>query len=270
MNEFSFYEKGYTSRKATKNIDLQQIYEYIKNHPQKERILHLRTLSKDDYCYSKIKGTLPCITPHGTFQTSKKKENMILLSEYLYFDIDLMTIEESENIKDNLVGNYKKYIALIGKSVGGRGLFLYMKVKGLTPANFTSVQQYFIEDVFKEYPIDTNAKGITRCHVLPFDENVFYNEEHEYFQVPKELLYNTKNTTDSVYKKSNTTCYTPPSVFRDISEVWNKLTLKTAVDVGNNLFVIKPVDYYKLFIPANIQDGKKHKVFLVSLNLLKS
>ena len=63
MNEFSFYEKGYTSRKATKNIDLQQIYEYIKNHPQKERILHLRTLSKDDYCYSKIKGTLPCITP---------------------------------------------------------------------------------------------------------------------------------------------------------------------------------------------------------------
>lgn len=268
MEEFSFYEKGLKSKKPTKNLMLYEVCEYIKSHPQKDKIRYLRSLSKTDNKYNAVKGGLPCITPHGIYGKSKSVSDIVEISGYMYLDIDDKSKEEIESIKNNLLSNFRKYIAMMGVSAGGRGMYMYIKVKGLTAQNFNTVQQYFIRKIFNDYDIDTKATGIHRCHILSYDEQVYYYYKPEPFTIPDRVLQNIKNTTDSVYRTKEEMCYTLPSVYRDIREVWSKLVLETEVDTGNKLFVIEPVDFYKLHIPKIIQDGKKHSAYRGITNTL--
>lgn len=268
MEKFSFYQKGLKSKQPTKNLTLCEVCEYIKSHPQKDKIQYLRTLSKADNKYNAVKEVLPCITPHGIYGKSKSVSDIIEISGYMYLDIDDKSKEEIESIKNDLLSNFRKYIAMMGISAGGRGMYIYVKVKGLTPQNFNTVQQYFINEIFKDYDIDTNALGLHRCHILPYDEQVYYYHEHQPFTIPDRVLQNIKNTTHNVYRTKKEMCYTSPIVYRDIREVWSKLVLETKVDTGNKLFVIEPVDFYKLYIPKMIQDGKKHSTYRGITNIL--
>lgn len=266
MSTFTFSEKGFSSNKLTGTKNIYEVIDFIKNHPRKDEILYLRSLNSENKEYKNLKGTLPIILPHGTFYPTREERNLKKLSQYLYFDIDLEDEHRANDIKSLLLENFYNYIVLIGHSVGGKGLFFYIKVKRLTKKNFKAAQWYFINEVFKDFNIDKNALGINRCHVLPYDEGIFFNIENKSFTIPERVSLQSDSTLHNVYTNTHSSCYTSPSVYRNIQEVWDKIVWETIVDVGDKLFIIEPIDIYKLYFPHNIKDGKKHSVFRGVIN----
>lgn len=266
MSTFTFSEKGFSSKKLTGTKTIYEVYDFIKNHPRKDEIIYLRGLNSETKEYKKLKGILPVILPHGTFHPTREECNLKKLSQYLYFDIDLKDEQKADDIKSLLLENFYNYIVLIGHSVGGKGLFFYIKVNGLTRKNFKAAQWYFINEIFNDFTIDTKALGVHRCHVLPYDKDIFFNREHKTFIIPQRVLIQSENTLGNVYTNTHSSCYTSPVVYRDIKEVWAKIVWETVVDVGDKLFIIEPVDIYKVYFPHNIKDGKKHSVFRGVIN----
>ena len=261
MKNLSFYKKGYKSKVADRNMNLNEVYLFIKNHPGKAKIKLLRSLKKEDDEYSKLKAQLPCVTPHGTFGASKRILDLIALSDYLYFDIDTESTEEMLRIKKSLIEKHGKYIALLGTSVGGRGIFFYIQVNGLTPMNHSIVHTYYIFELFGEYDIDKNAKGIHRSHILPYDAGVYYNNNNEVLEIPEHINYEDYRIACINANRRNDNGYRETVSFYDIKDVFSKIKLKPEIDTGNKLFVVEKVPFVTVFIPRSIKDGTKHTVY---------
>jgi hypothetical protein len=210
---------------------------------------------------------LPCVKPHGTFNGYANKNNFKQPSGYIFFDIDKGDIKA---IKLNLLTNYKDKISLLGQSVGGNGIFFYVKIANkeiLTADNFLSVQNYLINNVFKDIEIDLSAKGINRNQVIPFDNNLFFNEVKG-IVIRKDVIEDNKGafSCNKETKERNvniTTC-----TFLDIQEVNKHIVWKTVYDIGDADYVVQDVQTATLFIPRKIKDGNKHKSFKAMVNVV--
>ena len=97
-----------------------------------------------------IKETLPCITPHGSFKAERKNDQIDALSGLFYFDIDCNEIEtDVESKKQEIWRDYRPYIYALGKSVGGKGLFFYVKVSAIEIPCFSSAYEYVKAKYFR-------------------------------------------------------------------------------------------------------------------------
>ena len=169
--------------------------------------------------------------------------------------------------KEDILKKHADKICMMGKSVGGAGVFFYVKISNadlLTEENFLHVQDYFINTVFKEINIDTEAKGIVRNQVIPYDPE-YFNDKAKVF-IPTRIL--SKQNEDekqksigSGNKERERRGYTSNYTFMDISEVNKIIKWKTVVDTGDADYIIKDMPFCNVFVPRVIDDGQKHKVF---------
>lgn len=243
-----------------KIISIDNLVEGIKNHELQERIKRLHSYKYKSDEYNRLKSGLPCITPAGVFSGGRGVDDIFQVSDYLYFDIDASDIEtDIVSVKEQLLSKYSDLITLMGTSVGGRGIFFYVKVSGLTKENYCQVREYFLQEVFRGVPLDKQAGGVNRAHVIPFDPCVYFNNTVCSI-VPKDLISVKEKGTFRI-KVSNQSRYTRSVSFMPIDQVLKSLRLQTEVDVTDAVFRIEPIDYVKVFIPKVIQNGKKHKAF---------
>lgn len=287
----SYYEGGLTKTKQGFEISLNILQSLIKSNPFTEQINKLRTLEYRSKEYDDFKDSTPwpCCKPHGVFKNvrneklKKNTEKLMQLSGYLYFDVDNSDIPSDyknniDSYKKLIIGKYPNIISMLGKSIGGRGIFFLIKVNLLTEDNFKSVHDYFRTVVFKDISIDTNALGIARNFFIPLDENLYINE-NSIATYPKDLSNSYNKHINSKSSNINCTgqynnnggegCNILTYTFLPFADV-NKIMIKeTPVDVGNANYIVKNIQYSKLFIPQVISDGTKHKVYRAFVNSIK-
>jgi hypothetical protein len=273
----SYYEGGIKKTKESIEITFKMLQSLIKANSYTELIEQLRALEygSEEYKKFKIDNPLPCCKPHGTFKNIKGTEILQKLSGHLYFDVDNSDIpndykNDIDNYKKLIIEKYPNIISMLGKSLGGKGIFFLIKVNRLTENNFKSVHEYFRTVIFKNIPIDTDALGIARNFFIPLDENLYINENsiatylndlsNSYNKHINSKSSNI-NCTGQYNNNNNSGCSTLTYTFLPFSEVYNSMIKETPVDVGDNDYIIKDILYSKLFIRPSISDGKKHKIF---------
>jgi hypothetical protein len=257
---FSYFINGIKDNKVAKNVSINQLVDLIRNNPNKETITRLHSLEYKSDAYNELKETLPYITPAGVFAPKRDKTKIKQVSGYLYFDVDVEGFDcDADCYKDVILDAYADIISLIGKSVGGRGIFFYVKVNNLTAENYTSAYEYMRTQVFGSINIDNNAKGIARPQFIPFDSEVYFDDTVS-ISIPNEYLVDTKSINQRIkYKKEE--CYTLIDTFLPITEVLKRLRFDTHIDVQNTDFDVNPMSYLRVRIYNNIKDGMKHRVF---------
>src|SRR5688500_8743600 len=146
----SYYEGGIKTTKHGYPISIKILQSLIQSNPLRSDIEKLHELEYGSAAYKayKVKVPFPCCKPHGVFknlwdeQEKKNKEVLQELSGYQYFDIDNNGIpiefrNDIEGFKNYIITKYGIYIAMLGKSIGGKGIFFLVKVDGLNKDNFT-------------------------------------------------------------------------------------------------------------------------------------
>jgi len=225
-----------------KEISIHDVEDLIKHHPQKDEILKLHKLPVKCDEYNKIKTYLPCVTPHAAFENYKRTENIKSLSSYMYYDVDVYNTTHSiESYYDNIIKTHQDKISLAGRSVGNRGLFIYVKIDNaecLNKDNFNRVYDYIKNDILTDVTVDNSAKGITRYQIIPYDPYIYTNHSAS-LNIPVDI-YNNSNTdnADSNYKYSgnyNNTNHNTQS----------NTHASTSQKVINNKCDIKPTEYKK-------------------------
>ncbi|RZK11304.1 MAG: hypothetical protein EOO43_19440, partial [Flavobacterium sp.] len=283
---FSVLDGGYASSKGRVegNINLGWLRKLIVNHPDHAIIQELRTRAMTEKESDALKGQIMCIKPHGEFehyyQFSPLKNKTILkykllkLSNFLYFDIDKCNVEQT---KEQLLKKHADIIHLMGTSVRGKGIFFYVKIANgelLNKDNFMDVWHHFQTNVFADFKIDTSAKGLARNHVIPSDENLYYNENAIAFisvdSIEKKNVINKmKCATGYDKEKKRENVMTTSCTFLPIDKVLPKIIWKTpAKDIGDEAYVLEDYLYAKIFLPYEIVDGCKHRTFRTMVNAL--
>ena len=284
---FSYHENGLKKTKESIDITFKMLQSLIKANSYYEQIEQLRKLEygSEDYKEFKQNNPFPCCKPHGIFHNTwdenlkKNTEVLQKLSGYLYFDVDNSKIpadykNDIDNYKKQVIEKHADIISMLGKSVGGRGIFFLVKVNGLTAENFKLIHEYFRTVIFKYIPIDTDALGIARNFFIPLDENLYVNE-NVIAIYPNDLsnsyikYINSKSSNINCtgqYNNKGVGCNTLSYTFFSFADVYNPMIKETPVDVGNADYIILDILYSKLFIPKSIPDGKKHKIFRAMIN----
>lgn len=252
-------------------LSFDDLVSMIKQNKRKEDIEKLWNLPYRSEEYIKLKIKLPAITPAGIFQGKRSPENIFQLSGYMFFDIDLNDDIDIDEYRNDLLKRFMDTICLCGRSVGGRGLFFYVKVKDVIKDNYNDVYEYLRTNTFCDLKIDNNAKGINRAHIIPYDTSVYYNNSisidnpvkyTDTYSISRVKNKNVKRGTLDIKKNKKEICIISSVPFIPIAEVLNRIILETKVDVGDMLFKIEPTPYCKIYFPKEkIVDGQKHKTF---------
>lgn len=284
---------GIKNKRAEQVIGIDYVEFLIKNNPYKEQIEKVRAIrSQEDYdvtLYEEEKCKLPYITPNATFYNERLKANAKKVSGYIYFDLDQKDFKmDVDAYKVIVLSKYADKICMLGKSVGGVGLFFYVKVKtGLSVDNFDAVWSYFRNDVFTDLIIDTKAKDISRAQFLTSDADLYVNHSVD-ADIPVYLF--SKSVSDnydkpvtnkksknkkevkniqSVYKDKGRECYIPTECFIDYKILCNTLILQTPVSFPNDeKVIIKEIDFVKVPILRIIKSGSRHNMFKIIINAL--
>lgn len=275
---FNYFPGGIVDVKPELTISIDILQCLIKNNPQKSIIEEIWASEYKSKQYDFLKTQLPYITPHGSFNTKRVNTCVSKFSGYLYYDIDAKSINcDIEEYKQKVINNFKDFVSMVGKSVGGRGLFFYVKIKNnekLAAENFNNIYEYYRTEVFKTLPIDNNCKGISRAQFLPYDDKLYINRDIS-MMVPDYVFNNKVSEYSScAFQYNNTTTknvlHCPAHYYQyiDIKDVLKDLKKETYVDVGENDFIIKPIEFMKLYIPRVIKVGNRHSSYRAFINCI--
>jgi hypothetical protein len=270
------FSKLKTLKKFTKEIvDINELIKLVSNNQQKELIDKIRSVEYKSKEYKDLKLNVNCITPHGTFN-SLCNNGLISLSGYLYYDIDGFDTEiELNDTKNKLIDT--GIVSFICKSVGGKGLSFMVKVNdtiNISSDTFTDLYSY-VRSIFidKGYNIDLSANGLVRKMIISSDENVYLNNkvsllvDEVSFKIYQESLTKVKNIKlegNRGIRSNDTFVY---NLFNLINKEDLILIEETQYDINNN-YNIEEIDYYKIFIPKEIKDGDKHRIYVRIMNAL--
>lgn len=278
---YSYYEGGIRTTAYGTQISFDIFQSLIKSNPHSDKIEVLRKLEYGSEAYKKLKlkHPFPAMKPHGIFLNRNKKEILQKLSGYLYFDIDAADIQTDANLyKEFLLQEYSEYISMLGKSIGGKGVFFLVKVKGLTENNFNQVYEYFRMEVFANLPIDNNAKGIARNFFIPSDENLYSNKNiiTDITDIIKDIISNNNEVTINKECKSQggtdiKECkeeHNAPDFYTythiPIDSFWDSIILKSSYQVIDNVADVIQRKFY-VVKRRKIKDGCKHRTFPVMI-----
>lgn len=248
-------------------LTIDQLVTMIRNHPFKDKIEKIRSITYKCNEYQNIKVTLPCITPHGYF-SSLKKDGLSEISGYLYYDID--GFETDSELQSNIVKLNTEYkITMICTSCGGKGLSMLLRVANLTIVNFENTYKYVASLLIdRGFNIDKAASGLSRKMIVSYDSNIIYNKDN-YFKIDNNLIIKyleELNDSKSTVSKKRIQ-YTLNGTFSSkeiipMKELLKTIRVETTYDKAiDGDYVIDPQDSYKIMIPKQIKDGDKHKVY---------
>jgi len=185
MTLISFFTGGIEKTVPKAKLSVAQIISLIKGDKYKSAITKIRA-TKDKDERTKLKIKLDYITPGGIFST-RSNQNMVKHSGFLHLDIDNLTPDQIEPVKNSLMSSDYTHILFLGPS--GNGFKVFIKIP-IVSDNLT--YRGFYEAVLKEYNLpdnlDTQIKDISRACFMSYDPDIYYNPDSKVF---------TKYTTSS-------------------------------------------------------------------------
>ena len=174
--------------------------------------------SNDEAERKKIKKSLKCITPSGTF-SQRKEFSLINHSKLICIDIDakdnrVFDLDKSKHI----IGEYLPSLYYAGLSLGGEGIFLLFRISNpeFHKRHFDALA-YRLNKKFG-LNVDTVVKTPVSLRVVSYDENPYYNPNPEPFEHTMELndksAHNERTITERNEIREN--------VERAIKILWDK------------------------------------------------
>ncbi|SHF53720.1 BT4734/BF3469 family protein [Flavisolibacter ginsengisoli] len=258
---FGYYDNLKQQRKS-KVIDITSLYGIIKDHPSKEKILKLHRLNKGTPEYNSLKLQLPCITAPSICNQTKDYNDIIMMSGYLYYDLD--DVYDLSDTIGNLVTLHGDKITLACMSVGGKGISFYVKCNGLTKENYPLVFTALTSE-FDGFNLDSKCSNPNRVHILPYDPNAYFNPDASI-----ELSSLTSGKNKLSYRLTTYECSQPNTEGKNdqrftlvpLDELMPKVKWESYCYHGPDDFEIKEIDYCKLLYPEKrIPNGKKRTTF---------
>jgi hypothetical protein len=120
-----------------------------------------------------VKPKLPAITPSGIFNPTRASANLLKHTGLMVVDIDF---KEQKIDMDIIYSKLKswKYIAYLGKSCSGKGLFGIMPIAHPNEhtSHFLSIEK---ELANMDIVIDSSCKDITRMRLYSYDADAYFN-----------------------------------------------------------------------------------------------
>lgn len=277
-----------------KPVRFQQYLNLIKDSNYKNQIEHLRTLEYASQEYKAFKkNNLPAFKIHGEF-SGLNNADLMDLNGYLYFDIDnfsdvpptktecpfykQMSLPQRLNVtKQALIDT--GYVSHVYKSCGGRGLsfLVYVpSIKSQIKNDYLNVWQFIKETYFGGFTVDNQAKSLNRNIFLSYDPDIYSKEVELNVDLSKlNSILKGSTGTSGVLSKSGTLrkkgkvqfgLNVPLIEYKDIvKQIVTKSVYEKEID-GD--YVYDPIDYYEIYVPQNIYDGSKHRVYSSIINKL--
>jgi hypothetical protein len=261
---------------SNQKITIDELYDLIKNNPQKDLIEKIRGVKPKSTEYKQLKLNVNCITPH-TIQNGLRNNDIECLTGYLYYDIDNFdTIDEVNDTIKKLNDTFP--ISLICKSVGGMGISMLIKIDTnyeVNDTNFIDTYQY-VRDLLinKGFNIDKYAGGISRKMLISSDKDCIFNKVSLAInKVSLQTFKQSKHLNKSKQIKTNKEVMILQA--NDTFDVIDFETLIKDIKIEtlytkeiNGDFIVEEMDYYRIFIPKIIKDGTKHKLYTRIINAL--
>ena len=285
---FSKFIGGVEKTRKDEIIDLSTLVKGIKNNPEKDKILEIRDLRKNNVLdkngkelFKLKKKKLSIITTNAVVNKRSLKDaddfeqNFICPSGFIYFDLDLKDINDTHALKADFIKKYGNKVSLVSYSSSMGGISVFVKYTGVSFANeeqFEIIRRYIIDTHFSDIYnlIDKKTEGISQIWFIPYDPEVFYDYDNV-LDLPKDLFLDYKKVIDkgkapkkckvqynSVEGGEKTLDFTSLPTFND---ALSKLNFKTKVIVQNRIIDVKNEEYTSVFVPRVIQDGQKRSTY---------
>ena len=123
-----------------------------------------------------IKNSKPTACYNATFNGSKKLENLISVTNLMFLDIDhFKSKEEALAYKETIIMKYD-WIVSCNLSFSRLGLHLIILVDKITDNEDYNKKYDIINHFYFEGILDKGAKSLTRHTIIPYDNQIFINE----------------------------------------------------------------------------------------------
>lgn len=279
--EITFYN-GIKINNPSRYLKFHEVYEFVQNSPNVGLIETIRTLKfNNDNYYRKLKLKLPIITPHVQAVGRKLAgddfdKNFQSFTQLMYFDID--NVQNVHDEKQRIINQYKDFVSLVCISPSGAGISIFIQIENeLTRENFNPIWNSIVMNELCNENIDVKANGIARTMFLSSDPDIYFNPnatlavdfeiEEEQGIDPNTCRIKNNNNINSHFSSTNTITKSSYQLY-DISLVLNLVNTNTQVDVDNHIVDVKEVPYVDLYIPKNINEGKRHSTLYTMIHHL--
>jgi hypothetical protein len=265
-------------------MTIDELFYFIKNNPNKNKILKLRNINKElnRKEYDSLKLSLNAVIPSGFFR-DKTNDSLIKLSGYLFFDID--NIDTINELNDTIkVINDTINVSMICKSPGGKGIHFLVRIDNIEKYNYNELYEYIFNEI-KEmgFNLDGSAKGLSRKMCISYDENIIFNKDN-FFELNEAKMFewlrnnygfkslsklNGKVKQNRERKENNDIELNDTFEIIDIDVLKNEIKFesKYTKDI-DGLYKIENMEYYNIAFKKIIKDGDKHKTFTRIINAL--
>jgi len=165
----------------------------IKDGTYKEQVVAYRnakaSLSKEEA--DQIKKGLPAFTPSGTFEPTRKAENLYRYSGVVHADLDKLSADKLESVKVILGGDPHTLGFFLSPSENG--LKVFSKVDCTPDMHKLAISQYRLHiadltDIYDERQNDSSISDVSRLCFVSYDPDAYINEDSEVFVVEHEML----------------------------------------------------------------------------------
>jgi predicted P-loop ATPase len=164
--EITYYVSCF-EKKSKKNLKIYDYYEKIKTGFWENEVIDYRTGKKE-------KTSLPAVTISGLFPENRKISEMQKHSGFICIDCDF---KDNEDILTKISSLQKdEYINAIHKSVSGKGIALYFKIKANKHIeSFQAISDYLANEY--KIIIDQACKDVSRLRFISYDPEIYVNQK---------------------------------------------------------------------------------------------
>ncbi|MDB9881998.1 winged helix-turn-helix transcriptional regulator [Bacteroidia bacterium] len=268
---FSFYDESIYKLKPIKTIEFSKLIDIVRSNPYQRDYKTLRSLSKDDDRYKRLKKTFPrvnanCVVKYHTLREEFFNQNYVSGSGYIYLDID--GLEDARAYKKEFIQQYGELVAMVSLSSGGRGLSILVRISENIESHqhYMDVLTYVKDNYFNGITFDEKAETLSQCWFISYDPEVYSNDTNVIDVSCVEKCVNQGIIPLGVVK--NTLKYAEKHI-KNLSfyEIYQNITTSTPYS-NKGLIDINPIDYSTAKSPRYITDGTKRNTYTRLIHIL--
>lgn len=209
LNEkVSFQKNAYA--KLSQELTIKEVLKGIKDKRLESKISHLRNLisTGELESYNQYKKNLPGVTFSGTFEKSRKRNNLNTYNQIIVIDIDKLSNDELTRIKDVL--KKEPYVISYWESPSKKGLkgLVYLSFENeiddidkFHRIAFKKLVKYFLSNY--QIELDESGSDTTRLCFISSDHDIIIKDKICYFPISKnDINEYSKSVKKSPEKKT--------------------------------------------------------------------
>lgn len=183
---------------------LQKIkYNFLQDIDIDTFLLHKYVNNERNPDYDQRKEQLPAICYNASFRGYKDLEHLNSITNLMFLDIDdFSSTEEAQAYKSLIFGKYD-WILSCNLSLSKLGLHVIIKVDKINGNQDYNDKYDYISSTYFDGLLDKSSKSLTRYTVVPYDYNIYINENPNILDIDSIINRNEKGIRSAYIKDDN-------------------------------------------------------------------